>query len=585
MSEKDYKYKVIRELQFVSEDNSFSDAERDYARKLGNNLVDKGEAEVKKILYASFNDPQLYNVTKAVASALKEDTEIGKVTKATTKAPVYNTKVGEMFAKFGGDEILDERSPKYWAKADSEVDDSVISDIADEYGMPKQDLYKMLQDESIKERNRQIFSGTDLGSGWGDRLAALGLKFVAPRTMESLEQGKGFVPADVAADVAENIVFGVNPIGKAGQLGVRAFGKYSPRLATEGAKSVARAGVGVAEAFGTPAIVKVAYNIVQESIDGERVKSSAEIADESLTEGGANLLMGRYGLRNIGKFADKERSTIRKILTGKESKPKTEEVQKTWKEFKGETEKALKEREKVAKGVGGTESKMAMSPKQRNLLEGTNPIFSGDEELDNAATEIAKIVGGKGVSLDKATQLYFEKLAKKRGDAFVGQQIERFNDRKNPVFVVGEGGKVYPQTELLKLIEQSSWGDVLTQEFAKTKRTRPQRESFIRKQLTRDVGIDGRPYGKFKIASQFQESLPTITPFGVEDERKKREERKNEEAEKKARSRYVFNPYKTEEKKEKPRGIRAYLRGEAERPTQEEVERAIARKLGIDLGE
>jgi hypothetical protein len=348
---------------------------------------------------------------------------------------------------------------------------------------------------------------------------------------------------------------------------------------------VARAGVGVAEAFGTPAIVKVADNIVQESIDGERVKSSAEIADESLTEGGANLLMGRYGLRNIGKFADKERSTIRKILTGKESKPKTEEVQKTWKEFKGETEKALKEREKVAKGVGGTEAKMAMSPKQRNLLEGTNPIFSGDEELDNAATEIAKIVGGKGVSLDKATQLYFEKLAKKRGDAFVGQQIERFNDRKNPVFVVGEGGKVYPQTELLKLIEQSSWGDVLTQEFAKTKRTRPQRESFIRKQLTRDVGIEGRPYSKFKIASQFQESLPTINPFGVEDERKKREERKNEEAEKKARSRYVFNPYKTEEKKEKPRGIRAYLRGEAERPTQEEVERAIARKLGIDMGE
>lgn len=585
MADKSYKDKVKDELLDIADNEAFSDAERKYAEELANHLVGKGDEEVKKIIYASFNDPKLYNVTKAMASAFKEEKEIGKVTKATTKAPVYNTKVGEMFAKFGGDEILDERSPKYWAKADSEVDDRVVSEIAEEYGMPKQDLYKMLQDESIKERNRQIFSGTDLGSDWSDRLAALGLKFVAPRTMESLEQGKGFVPADVAADVAENIVFGVNPIGKAGQLGVRAFGKYAPRLATEGAKSVARAGVGVAEAFGTPAIVKVADNIVQESVDGERVKSSAEIADESLTEGGANLLMGRYGLRNIGKLADKERSAIRKILTGKEVKPKTEEVQKTWKEFKGETEKALKEREKVAKGVGGTEAKMAMSPKQRNLLEGTNPIFSGDEELDNAATEIAKIVGSKGVSLDKATQLYFDKVAKKRGGAFVGQQIERFNDRKNPVFVIGEGGKIYPQTELLKLIEQSSWGDVLTQEFAKTKRTRPQRESFIRKQLTRDVGIDGRPYGKFKIAGQFQENLPTINPFGVEDERKKREERKNEEAEKKARSRYVFNPYNTEEKKEKPRGIRAYLRGEAERPTQEELERMIARKLGIDMGE
>jgi hypothetical protein len=585
MSEKDYKYKVIRELQFVSEDDSFSDAERDYARKLGNYLVDKGDAEVKKILYASFNYPRLYNVTRSVISSLKEDTEIGKATRATTKAPVYNTKVGEMFAKYGGDKILDERSPKYWGRPDSEVNDRVVSEIADEYGMQKKDLYKMLQDESNKERNRQILSGTDLDSDWSDRLAAIGFKFVAPRTMESLEQGKGFVPADVASDVAENIVFSVNPIGKAGQLGIRAFGKYAPRLATEGAKSVARAGVGVAEAFGTPAIVKVADNIVQESVDGERVKSSAEIADESLTEGGVNLLMGRYGLRNLGKLADKERSTIRKMLTGKDVKPKTEEVPKTWKEFKEETEKALKARDKVAKGVGGAEAKMAMSPKQRNLLEGTKPIFSGDEDLDIAATEIAKIVGGKGVSLDKATQLYFDKLGKKRGNAFVGQQIEKFNDRKNPVFVIGEGGKVYPQTELLKLIEQSSWGDVLTQEFAKAKRTIPQRESFIRKQLTRDVGIEGRPYGKFKIASQFQEDLPTITPFGVEEERKKREERKNEEAEKKARSRYVFNPYKTEEKKENPRGIRACLRGEAERPTQEEVERAIARKLGIDLGE
>ena len=186
MADKSYKDKVKDELLDIADNEAFSDAERKYAEDLANHLVGKGDEEVKKIIYASFNDPKLYNITKAMASAFKEEKEIGKVTKATAKAPKYRTEIGEMFENFGGDEVIDERSPKYWA-TNPEMDDKVISEIAEANGMPKQELYKMLQDESNKERNRQIFSGTDLGSGLSDRLFALGLKFVAPRTMESLE--------------------------------------------------------------------------------------------------------------------------------------------------------------------------------------------------------------------------------------------------------------------------------------------------------------------------------------------------------------------------------------------------------------
>lgn len=583
---KSFKDSVIDELIDIADNEAFSAAERRYAEDLANHIVDKGDEEAKKIVYASFNDPKLFNLTKAVAAAMPRDTEIEKVTRATAQAPKYRTEIGTMFAKFGGDDILDERSPKYWANADSEISDKVISEIAEENGMPKEDLYEMLKEESVKLRNRQIFSGTDAGAGATDRLAALGLKFVAPRTMQSLEEGKGFVPADVATDVAENIVYGINPIGKAGQLGVRAFGRLAPRLATETAQGVGRAGVGVASAFGTPALMEATDKIVQESIDSDRVKSSEEIKANIFDEGAANLLMGRYGLRNLGKLAGKERSAIRRLLTGETEKAKPEVGKKTWKEFKGETEKALKERAKVAQGVGGEEAKLAMTPKQRTAFEKTTPIFSGDSELDNVATDIAKIVGSKGVSLDKATSEYFSKLSKKKGMPYVEQIIERFNDRKNPVFIVGEGGKVYPQRELMNLIQQSSWGDVLTTEFEKTSRAKKPKISPTRQFLLRETGIEPREYAKFKVSDLAREELPNISIIDDTEGRKRREDERNERLEREARERYVFNPYaKEEERRMKRGGTRAFLRGDSEAPTQDEIERAIAEKFGINLAE
>ena len=136
------------------------------------------------------------------------------------------------------------------------------------------------------------------------------------------------------------------------------------------------------------------------------------------------------------------------------------------------------------------------------------------------------------------------------------------------------------------MIEKSSWGEVLTKKFEKPKRETPKKKSFIREQLKFGT-IEPKSYATYKTSDIIGEktAIPFVGATFGKDEKERREKEKERREEEAARSRYVFNPYKTEEKKEKPRGIRAYLRGEAERPTQEEVERAIARKLGIDLGE
>ena len=412
MAEKGYKYKVIRELNFIANDDSFSDMERSYASQLGDKLVDKNDEEIKKILYASFNDPKLYNITKAIASAMPKDTEIEKVTRATTQAPKYRTEIGAMFSKFGGDEILDERSPKFWANADSEITDKVIADIAEANGMPKKEVYDMLQEESIKERNRQIFSGTDLGSGWSDRLAALGFKFVAPRTMESLEQGKGFVPADVAKDVAENIVYSLNPVAKASQFGVRTLGRYAPKFA-EG--KLAKYGTNIATSFGTPAIVEVSDKIVDEAIDEEKTKSSKEIVQSIFGSGIANYVYPRKLKRGLAKTTGANAGVRKELaelgLDASEEAAKDTKKLFTAKDFIDETEKALKQREKVQRKI--EQKGRGIKPSEQEVINSVTPIITGSgSEMNAHATEIAKMMAKQDLSLEEATAKYFEKIRK-----------------------------------------------------------------------------------------------------------------------------------------------------------------------------
>lgn len=602
MAEKGYKYKVIRELNFIANDDSFSDMERNYASQLGDKLVDKNDEEIKKILYASFNDPKLYNITKAIASAMPKDTEIEKVTRASAKAPKYRTEIGEMFENFGGDEVIDERSPKYWA-TNPEMGDKVISEIAEANGMPKQELYKMLQDESNKERNRQIFSGTDIGSTTGDRLTALGLKFFAPRTMESLEQGKGLVPADVATDVAENIVYGINPIGKAGQLGIRAFGKLAPRLATPTAKAFGSAGTHILSSFGTPALMEATDKIVQESIDSDREKTAMEAVGSVFGEGLANLMADRRAMRLFGTAIGKgERKGIRKAISDEfgEAEKVAEDVakkpQNTAKEFISETEKALKQREKVQKKI--EEKGRGVKPSEQEILESSAPIVTASGgDMNKNATEIAKLMAKQDLSLEEATAKHFEKIRKKMKDDDAFQKYvnefkfeipSKTNAEKNVKEIgydvyIGDDGLVKPTKNLEEAIKKSSWGSVFTTKFEKPKRETPKKESFIRKQLKFGT-IEPKSYAKFKSSDVLGEktTIPLVNVTIGEKEKEAREKEKKRSEEEKARSRYVFNPYKTEEEvPKKPSGIRAYLRGEAEKPTPQEIEEAIYRRFGM----
>jgi hypothetical protein len=260
-----------------------------------------------------------------------------------------------------------------------------------------------------------------------------------------------------------------------------------------------------------------------------------------------------------------------------------------------------------------------VKPSEQAILKSAAPIITGSgKEMDKHATEIAKMMAKQDLSLEEATAKYFERIRKKIGndDAFQ-KYIDDFKFEiktkpeasKNIKIVdgkyvvegsapnrefgynvyVGDDGLVKPTEHLKEMIEKSSWGEVLTKKFEKPKRETPKKKSFIREQLKFGT-IEPKSYATYKTSDILGEktAIPFVGATFGKDEKERREKEKERREEEAARSRYVFNPYLEESVEEKPKrsgGIRAYLRGEAGIPTQEEVERAIARRLGIDLGE
>lgn len=607
-----FRDKVIDELlDNVVDNEAFSDNERSYAKALANNIANKGDEEVKKILYASFNDPKLYNITKAIASAMPKDTEIEKVTRATAQAPKYRTEIGKMFEKFGGDEVVDERSPKYWARPSSGIDRKVISEIAESNGMSADELQAMLNEESRKETNRQIFSGTATGDNFVDFAVAQGLKFFAPRTMKGLEEGKGFVPAEVAKDVAENIIYDLNPVARVAQLGVRALGKFAPRVATESATKLGQFGTRAVGSFGTPAVVELSDKLVDEATDSERVRTSGEIIANIFGSGVSNLAMKRLGKRMMTKYGvdGGTRKAIKESVEGvAEETPKM----KTAKEFIDETEKALKEREKVAKKV--QEKGRGIKPSEQAILDSVKGISLGNKDMDKQITEIAKLMAKQDLSLEEATAKHFEKVRKNmKNDGKFFKYLDDFKaeipSESEPIkkmrmvdgkyvttieeqpkkykyfFSVDENGIVKPSNEVAEAIKDSSWGKVLTTKFEKPKRTTPSRESFItkRSRALAKLGIQAYPSASYRISSKIGEPTGSavLKQFGydAEKEKQKREKEMEKRLESEARSKYVFNPYvsKEDEKQKKPSGIRAYLRGESDEP----IMGLIAKKMPV----
>lgn len=549
-----YAKKIIKELNTLRKSGTLNAEQERNISRLANYFSELAlskkldDASVKKTLYATFKDPSLQGgIFRSTLSILPENSVINEtlISEKPKYVPPKADSIAEAFKDEGGKEVIDERSPNYWAM-NPNITRAKIRAVAKSQGMTEQELIKALEQETLKETRRQISLGEDVGSGWFDspkaftsRATARVLGLLAPRTMELVREGKDFDPQKLTEDALENYLYLANPAGRAigfglKGLGATAFGKAL--LENQLKKRALGIGKNAINAFATPAMV--------EGIESSEGKPYDPL---NVLYGGTINLVGNRLLKNrAGRFSERK-GDFNKLAKAFEGETE-EKVAPTFKEFSANLEKDLKRRDKIAKGIGKQEAELAMSPKEISEFKKVTPVFSGDPELDKTATEIAKIVGRSGVSLDEATRRYFANMSKKKGSAYVGQYVERLNDRKNPVFVMSEGS-ISPNKNLKDLISQSSWGKVLETEFSKT--PRKAKESFTKKYLLGDLeGVLPPDYthwlqgksGKIDNVREGAESILEVIPY-VEEEQKDRKRKKAEEEEMKYRKGYIFNPY------------------------------------------
>ena len=438
-----FKKTTLNEINRIADDPTIPKNIRQIADNFGNRIAEVPEEEVKKYLWANISDAG--GVYRSLLKYMPEEGSKVREFVLGQMKPTYSApdaeKIGEMFKESGGKSILDQSSPNFFGYKSSSINRAKVRAVAKANGMTEEELWKAMQEESNKMERESIASGLrDTGLA---RLGVKALGFLFPRTMELVREGKGSKDEidKPVLDILENTLFLANPVGrgigalgkwalgKAGALGARSLGKA---LTTErGLKALNVAGE-VAGSYGTPALMNVAESIATDTpIDPY----------ETLYQGTSNVALSPLARRALGRVLGK-RGNIGKI-TGALSE-KTPEVEKqTFKSFEKELDKAIKERKKIAGNVSQNEALVSMSPKQRATMANVKPVFSGNEQLDKTATDIAKIVGKKGVSLEKATQIYFDNLSKKKSPAYIESIVEQMNERKNKVFDVGEGGKIF----------------------------------------------------------------------------------------------------------------------------------------------
>lgn len=548
-----YKDSVIDELIALRNSGTLNDDQKRAIGALADHFVDLDDAGVKKTLYATFKDPSLIGgVLRSTLSVLPDNSVINEtlVSERPKYVPPKADTIAEAFKDEGGKEVIDERSPNYWAM-NPNITKAKLRAVAKSQGMTEEELIKALEQETLKETRRQISSGEDVGSGWFDspeaftsRATARVLGLLAPRTMQLVEEGKDLDPQKIVEDIGEDSLYLFNPAGRllgAGvkALGTRAFGKAL--LENKLKRNALGVGKNAINAFATPAIVEGAESYADgKSFDPYNI----------LYGGMANLLGNRILKNRMGRMTAKKGDvgTIKKaVAEGTENAEK--KVAPTFKEFNKELEKDLKAREKIVGEAKGKEAELVLSPSQMQTMQKVKPVFTGDDLLDEASTEIAKIVGKSDVSLEKATIKYFEKLKKKEPKKF-NAIVDRNNARKEKLFEFNfEDNVVIPKYSLKKSIGDSSWGEVLKTKFTKTPRKK--KDSFIKKHLLKELeGVYDPDYQHFlqnklgkseNIREASKMSLGLFPSVRLHEEEKKRE--KEEEEEKKYRKGYVFNPY------------------------------------------
>lgn len=528
--------KSLEEINMIADDPTIPKNVRQIAGAFGNKLAELDEEEAKRFVWANMNNAGL--AYRTLLNYLPEEGSDIRDFVLGEQKPTYSApdrkKIGEMFASVGGEEVLDQMSPKFFG-VNKDIDRAKIRAVAKANGLTEQELWQSLQDESVKMEREKIASG-EREQGWG-RLGTKALGFIAPRSIDVVREGKDEkdLGGAMSLDAIENLLFMTNPVGRGmGALGTRAFGKA---LQNEAKRRAFNVGGEVAEAFGTPALMSVTESIAE----GE-----PQDPTDILYQGTANIGGGRVLRQKVGRFT-KNRGDIKSVQKALQGEGEKAEKQ-TFKEFEKDLDKAIKERKKITGDVSQREGYVSLSPKQRAKVENVKPIFSGDADLDETATQIAKIVGNKGISLEDATRIYFDKMKKSKSPAYVESVIEKFNDRKDKMFEIGEGGKIIPNQNLYNLIDKSSWGKVFTEEFAK--KPRAKKQSFTKKYLLSELEGTERPdysnwlknrIAKTGVGMDIGKTIVGAVPFvDVDEMEKQKEQEQKAEAERKAMQKYLF---------------------------------------------
>ena len=428
------------------------------------------------------------------------------------------------------------------------MDKAKLEAIAKANGLTTQELYRRLQDETIKETRRQVAEGETTGD-LSEKIGALALGLAFPRGIEAVREGRDITSKDIGLDIGENLMYTINPATKAGQLGLRGIGLLSKtaaekagaigsKIAEKGVKNFT-IGTGL-NAFANPILFETADAILYD--EGPRANfNTTDVIAGGLT----NLAVPKYfrsRYMQAGQLGGVKSGRANTKGLEKAFGETEEKLPKTFKEFSEDLEKKLADRseyEYLAETRGGLGNLEAyLSPKQIKEFRAVKPIYD-DTALNEASTEIAKIVGENGVAINDATKSYFAKLPKEKRDNI--QNAIRDMDNAPFRFVNGE---FEPTKNLVDAIAGSSWAPVLQAgSFLTEAQKKAAKKSATRQMLLGDLVR----WGANKFGDEKGGDLLRMVPlYDVEEKRKAEEEERQKEEEKAEMQGYIF-PFESEE--------------------------------------
>ena len=471
-----YKLKVLREINSVADDPTIADNARQVADILGNEIADMEEEDIKKHLYATLTQPG--NARRLILKYLPEEGSEIRGMVLEGRAPQYDEpdrkKIGEMFKDVGGEKVLDQGAPEFFG-ANPNVDRAKVRAIAKANGMTEAELWKTLQDESVKMQREKIVEGSDVG-GWFDspdafrsHLAAKVLGITMPRTMGRVKAGQDVRKRDVALDVGENIAYTVNPAQRAVGLGVRGLGRVAPRAAAAIEKGASKGVVNLTPAtigsnVANPALMEAADVVAYGGEEGnERGKfSGVDVgAGTAINLAVPRLLRGKFlTFGQAGSFKNNRKNVLGQIGEGMtfQDALKSVEAAKNARTFA--LDKAGKRmKQSGAYGTANWQPLAHMTGEERAAFNAFKPA-SINEKADNTIFELVK------VKAENPKLTYDEALQKFIGNMKPTDRFKFYNEYlDHDLFKIDNKANIHATDALATAIEGSSYAPLLSQKF------------------------------------------------------------------------------------------------------------------------